>query len=78
MLVIAGLFQILKDTIIRYKVLKSCPINYVPGWDCHGLPIELKALTGGGSDLTPIETREKGNNNCKVGGCVVMLGKPFF
>lgn len=36
--------KILKDIIIRYKVLRGHPVSFIPGWDCHGLPIELKAL----------------------------------
>lgn len=40
-----ALNKILKDIIIRYHVLeKSQYVFYKPGWDCHGLPIELKAL----------------------------------
>lgn len=34
--------QILKDFINRYHMLKGRKVSYVPGWDCHGLPIELK------------------------------------
>ncbi|CAI2167845.1 17980_t:CDS:10 [Funneliformis geosporum] len=40
-----ALNKILKDIINRYKVLIGHKVNYIPGWDCHGLPIELKALT---------------------------------
>ncbi|CAG8632578.1 12489_t:CDS:10, partial [Funneliformis caledonium] len=40
-----ALNKILKDIINRYKVLNGHKVNYIPGWDCHGLPIELKALT---------------------------------
>ncbi len=32
--------KILKDVIVRYKTLKGFRAPYVPGWDCHGLPIE--------------------------------------
>ncbi|CAO3688567.1 unnamed protein product [Umbelopsis vinacea] len=39
-----ALNKILKDIIIRYKVLQGYKVHYTPGWDCHGLPIELKAL----------------------------------
>jgi len=39
-----ALNKILKDIILRWKILKGLKVNYVPGWDCHGLPIELKAL----------------------------------
>ncbi len=34
----------LKDTVNRYKLLRGFRIKFIPGWDCHGLPIELKAL----------------------------------
>jgi isoleucyl-tRNA synthetase len=36
--------QILKDITNRYKVLRGHRVRYVPGWDCHGLPIELKGM----------------------------------
>jgi isoleucyl-tRNA synthetase len=39
-----ALNKILKDIINRYKLMQGYRVNYVPGWDCHGLPIELKAL----------------------------------
>jgi len=35
--------KVLKDIINRHKLLRGHRIEYVPGWDCHGLPIELKA-----------------------------------
>ena len=34
--------KILKDIIIKSKGLSGYDSPYVPGWDCHGLPIELK------------------------------------
>src|SRR3974377_2055725 len=37
-----ALNKILKDIIIRYKNLRGFSAPYVPGWDCHGLPIEFK------------------------------------
>ncbi|XP_053686142.1 isoleucine--tRNA ligase, mitochondrial [Sabethes cyaneus] len=36
--------KILKDLILRHKIVSGTKVHYVPGWDCHGLPIELKAL----------------------------------
>ncbi|KAL5514197.1 hypothetical protein ACEPAG_2285 [Sanghuangporus baumii] len=36
--------KILKDIINRFRLLQGQKINYVPGWDCHGLPIEAKTL----------------------------------
>lgn len=40
-----ALNKILKDFINRYQILKGRHVTYIPGWDCHGLPIELKVLT---------------------------------
>ena len=37
-----ALNKILKDIICRFKFQNSCDVNFVPGWDCHGLPIEWK------------------------------------
>lgn len=34
--------KILKDMILRSKTLSGFDAPYVPGWDCHGLPIELE------------------------------------
>ncbi|MDA8170938.1 MAG: isoleucine--tRNA ligase [Nitrospiraceae bacterium] len=37
-----ALNKVLKDIIIKYKTMKGFNSPYVPGWDCHGLPIELQ------------------------------------
>jgi isoleucyl-tRNA synthetase len=37
-----GLNKILKDVVIRSQAMLGKDANYVPGWDCHGLPIEWK------------------------------------
>ncbi|WP_072621775.1 isoleucine--tRNA ligase [Spirulina major] len=39
-----ALNKILKDIINKYKLLQGYKVRYVPGWDCHGLPIELKVI----------------------------------
>src|SRR3954471_8096873 len=36
-----GLNKILKDMIIKSKTLSGFDAPFLPGWDCHGLPIEL-------------------------------------
>lgn len=41
-----ALNKILKDIINRVQLGRGKRVRYVPGWDCHGLPIELKALQG--------------------------------
>ncbi len=37
-----ALNKVLKDVIVRAKQMTGYDSNYVPGWDCHGLPIEWK------------------------------------
>ncbi|MCL4786493.1 MAG: isoleucine--tRNA ligase [Verrucomicrobia bacterium] len=37
-----ALNKILKDFIVKYKSLRGFSAPYIPGWDCHGLPIEFK------------------------------------
>jgi isoleucyl-tRNA synthetase len=58
-----ALNKLLKDFINRHQILKGKQVHYVPGWDCHGLPIELKVLQTMKSDerqkLTPVTLREK-------------------
>src|SRR4051794_19590218 len=34
--------HVLKDVVVRFKTLQGFKSPYVPGWDCHGLPIEYK------------------------------------
>ncbi|MBG1258196.1 isoleucine--tRNA ligase [Nostoc commune] len=58
-----ALNKILKDIINRYQMLQGRKVRYVPGWDCHGLPIELKVLQNMKSaerqNLTPLQLRQK-------------------
>ncbi|XP_047114765.1 isoleucine--tRNA ligase, mitochondrial [Schistocerca piceifrons] len=54
--------KIMKDIILRHKVLQGQRVHFIPGWDCHGLPIELKAVSsscGKETKLTPVEIRYK-------------------
>jgi isoleucyl-tRNA synthetase len=37
--------KVLKDFVVRYKTMTGFDAPYVPGWDCHGLPIEAKVMT---------------------------------
>ena len=54
--------KILKDIIVKSKTLSDLNSPYVPGWDCHGLPIELqveKKVGKPGKKVTAAEFREK-------------------
>ena len=58
-----ALNKVLKDVINKYQVMQGRQVRYVPGWDCHGLPIELKVLQSMDQEqrraLTPIKLRKK-------------------
>ncbi len=54
--------KILKDIIIKSKTFSGFDSPYVPGWDCHGLPIELnveKKVGKPGVKISPAEFRTK-------------------
>jgi len=56
-----ALNKILKDTILRFRAMRGDRAPYVPGWDCHGLPIEFKVarqLQAEGKALDPLSVRE--------------------
>lgn len=55
-----ALNKITKDIICRFQVGQGKKVSYVPGWDCHGLPIEIKALQARKKDANtdPVSVRE--------------------
>ncbi|ODC04541.1 isoleucine--tRNA ligase [Terasakiispira papahanaumokuakeensis] len=52
-----ALNKILKDIIVKSKTLSGYDAPYVPGWDCHGLPIEHKIETLHGKSLDADKAR---------------------
>jgi isoleucyl-tRNA synthetase len=55
-----ALNKILKDIVVRYKTMKGFRTPYVPGWDCHGLPIEQQILKKVGPkihEMDPVDVR---------------------
>ncbi|HEY1029368.1 MAG TPA: isoleucine--tRNA ligase [Pseudomonas sp.] len=54
-----ALNKILKDIITRSKTMAGFDAPYVPGWDCHGLPIEHKVETTFGKNQPADLTRER-------------------
>jgi isoleucyl-tRNA synthetase len=52
-----ALNKILKDIIVKYKTLRGFSSPYIPGWDCHGLPIEFKVSQ---------EMRKAGDTNAEA------------
>jgi isoleucyl-tRNA synthetase len=54
-----ALNKILKDLIVRSKTMEGYDCPYVPGWDCHGLPIEIQVMDRKRADLDPLEVRRR-------------------
>ncbi len=58
-----ALNKVLKDIINKYQTMRGKKVYFVPGWDCHGLPIELKVLQTLDSkkrkSLTPVKLRKQ-------------------
>ena len=50
--------KILKDIIVKAKTMSGFDAPYVPGWDCHGLPIELMVEKTHGKNMEPAKFRE--------------------
>jgi isoleucyl-tRNA synthetase len=57
-----ALNKVLKDVVVKFKTMSGLDAPFVPGWDCHGLPIEhrvMKLLGSKKSSLSQIEIRRK-------------------
>ena len=53
-----ALNKILKDLVVKSKTMAGFRAPFVPGWDCHGLPIEFKVVKEK-AGLTPVEIRQR-------------------
>src|SRR5216110_3284480 len=53
-----ALNKILKDFVVKSQTMLGKRARYVPGWDCHGLPIEYKVVKESRT-LSPLEVRKK-------------------
>jgi isoleucyl-tRNA synthetase len=51
--------KILKDMVVKSKSLAGFDATYVPGWDCHGMPIEIHIERKFGKQLARTEVQEK-------------------
>ncbi|MBF0484101.1 MAG: isoleucine--tRNA ligase [Candidatus Omnitrophica bacterium] len=57
-----ALNKVLKDIIVKYNTMKDLDALYIPGWDCHGLPIEhqlLKELKKNKGEVDCVDFRKK-------------------
>ncbi len=53
-----ALNKTLKDLVVKSKTMLGFQAPFVPGWDCHGLPIEFKVVKSS-KGLTPLQIREQ-------------------
>src|SRR6184192_2519351 len=53
-----ALNKILKDVVVKYKTMRGFRAPYVPGWDCHGQPIEFKVTKELGDKAKTISQSE--------------------
>jgi isoleucyl-tRNA synthetase len=58
-----GVNKILKDLVVKYKTMRGYDSPYVPGWDCHGQPIEHKVRrelgAAASAKMGPVEIRAR-------------------
>ena len=53
-----ALNKVLKDLIVKSRAMAGFRAPYIPGWDCHGLPIEFKVVKES-KGLSPLEVRKR-------------------
>jgi len=55
-----ALNKLLKDFVVKSKTMAGFEVPFIPGWDCHGLPIEFKVMQGkDAKDLDAAEIRSR-------------------
>ena len=56
--------KVLKDVVVKDRSMRGEAVSYIPGWDCHGLPIEVqvdKELKGKARSMPPVQVHEACN-----------------
>ncbi|HYA65334.1 MAG TPA: class I tRNA ligase family protein, partial [Burkholderiaceae bacterium] len=66
--------KILKDIVIKSKTLAGFDAAYVPGWDCHGMPIEIYIERKFGKNLSRIEVQEQARRHATEQVALQMQG----
>ncbi|MCS6996993.1 MAG: isoleucine--tRNA ligase [Casimicrobiaceae bacterium] len=51
--------KILKDIVVKSRLMAGFDARYVPGWDCHGMPIEIQIEKRYGRHLPPLEVQAR-------------------
>ena len=61
--------KVLKDVVVKSRSMLGFNAPYVPGWDCHGLPIEHQVDKELGLDTAPLDVRRAMDPLEKIGKC---------
>ncbi|MCE5185251.1 MAG: isoleucine--tRNA ligase [Planctomycetaceae bacterium] len=70
--------KVLKDFVVKYKTMTGFAAPYVPGWDCHGLPIEVKVMAELGEQAKRMSKPEIRQHCKKYASKYVKLQTPQF
>ena len=70
--------KVLKDIVVKYKTMTGYNAPYVPGWDCHGLPIEVKVMAQLGEKAQEMSKPEIRKQCQKYAGKFVKLQTKQF
>jgi len=70
--------KVLKDFVVKYKTMTGFDAPYVPGWDCHGLPIEAKVMTELGDKVRQMSKPDVRKNCQKYASKYVKLQSKQF
>ncbi len=60
-----ALNKTLKDIVLKYKAMRGFYVPYIPGWDCHGLPIETQLLKELKKGKQPVPETAAFREKCK-------------
>jgi len=70
--------KVLKDFVVKYKTMTGFDAPYIPGWDCHGLPIESKVMTNLGDKAREMPKLEIRRDCMKYAGKYVKIQSRQF
>lgn len=70
--------KVLKDFVVKYKTMTGFNTPYVPGWDCHGLPIEAKVTAELGEQIHQMNKLDIRKKCMKYAGKYVKLQSKQF
>ena len=70
--------KVLKDFVVKYKTMTGFDAPYIPGWDCHGLPIESKVMTDLGDKAKEMPKEQIRRDCMKYAGKYVKIQSRQF